>query len=73
MTHHRVMSRYEYYDDAGEDDEYLVDDENEIVEPDVDVHLFGISNDVLFDNIDVTNLVPDDILEGEDIGGCRWF
>nr|GEY24178.1 hypothetical protein [Tanacetum cinerariifolium] len=41
--------------------------ENEIVEPDVDVHLFGISMDILFNNIDVTNLVPDDVLEGEDV------
>ncbi|GKA53795.1 heat stress transcription factor B-4-like protein [Tanacetum coccineum] len=42
-------------------------EENEIVKLDVDVHLFGISIDVLFDNIGVTNLVPDDILEGEDV------
>nr|GEU67426.1 zinc finger, SWIM-type [Tanacetum cinerariifolium] len=41
--------------------------ENEIVEPDVDVHLFGISKDVPFNNIGVTNLVPDDILEGDDV------
>ncbi|GKF25473.1 hypothetical protein Tco_0081367, partial [Tanacetum coccineum] len=27
------------YDD--DDDDFLVDEENEIVEPDVDVHLFG--------------------------------
>ncbi|GKC83075.1 hypothetical protein Tco_1138792, partial [Tanacetum coccineum] len=41
--------------------------ENEIVEPDVDVHLFGIGNDVPFNNIGLTSLVPDDVLEGEDI------
>nr|GEW09831.1 transposase, MuDR, MULE transposase domain protein [Tanacetum cinerariifolium] len=49
------------------DDEGIVDEENEIVEPDVDVHLFGISMDVLFDNIVVTNLVPNDVLEGENV------
>ncbi|GJZ71449.1 hypothetical protein Tco_0635300, partial [Tanacetum coccineum] len=35
--------------------------------PEVDVHLFGISMDVSFDNIGVTNLVPYDVLEGEDV------
>nr|GEV16086.1 hypothetical protein [Tanacetum cinerariifolium] len=61
------------HEDAGKDDDddvdedFLVDKENEIVEPDVDVHLFGISMDLYFDNIGITNLVPDDILEGEDV------
>ncbi|GJW52206.1 hypothetical protein Tco_0093557 [Tanacetum coccineum] len=50
-----------------DDDDFLVDEENEIVEPDVDVHLFGISMYVPFDNIGVTNLVLDDDLEGEDV------
>ncbi|GJW03353.1 hypothetical protein Tco_1562209 [Tanacetum coccineum] len=54
-------------DNAEDDDDFLVDEKNEIVEPDVDVHLFGISMDVSFDNIGVTNLVPDDVLEGEDV------
>ncbi|GJV99089.1 hypothetical protein Tco_1554341 [Tanacetum coccineum] len=58
-------------EDAGTDDDvdadFLVDEENEIVEPDVDVHLFGISMDLPFDNIGITNLVPDDVLEGEDV------
>ncbi|GJY33357.1 hypothetical protein Tco_0417826 [Tanacetum coccineum] len=61
-------------DDDDEDKDLLVDEENEIVEPNVDVHLFGISMDVPFDNIGVTNLVPDDVLEGEDVdvinAGC---
>ncbi|GKE66475.1 hypothetical protein Tco_1520636, partial [Tanacetum coccineum] len=52
------------YDDVDED--FLVDEENEIVEPDVDVYLFSISMDLPFDNIGVTNLVSDDVLEGED-------
>ncbi|GJZ12654.1 heat stress transcription factor B-4-like protein [Tanacetum coccineum] len=62
-----------YSEDAGTDDDddvdedFLVDEENEIVEPDVDVHLFGISMDLPFDNIGITNLVPDDVLEGEDV------
>nr|GEV30690.1 transposase, MuDR, MULE transposase domain protein [Tanacetum cinerariifolium] len=43
------------------------DEENKIVEPDVDVHLFGISKDVYFDNIGVTNLVSDDVLAGDDV------
>ncbi|GKD97818.1 hypothetical protein Tco_1381715, partial [Tanacetum coccineum] len=51
-----------------DDDEYfLVDGENKIVKPDVDVHLFGISMDVPFDNIGVINLVLYDVLEGEDV------
>ncbi|GKC73149.1 hypothetical protein Tco_1119032, partial [Tanacetum coccineum] len=55
-------------EDAGtdDDDDFLVE-ENEIMKPDVDVHLFGISMDVLFDNISFTNLVLDDVLEGEDV------
>ncbi|GJQ96243.1 heat stress transcription factor B-4-like protein [Tanacetum coccineum] len=55
------------YDDDDVDKDFLVDEENEIVEPDVDFHLFGISMDLLFDNICVTNLVSDDVLEGEDV------
>ncbi|GKB78168.1 hypothetical protein Tco_0945063 [Tanacetum coccineum] len=54
-------------DDDGEDDDILVDEEKKIVEPDVDVHLFGISKDVPFHNIYVTNLVPEHVLEGEDV------
>ncbi|GKA72198.1 hypothetical protein Tco_0778414, partial [Tanacetum coccineum] len=50
-----------------DDDDFLVDEENEIMDSDVDVHLFGIRMDVPFDNIGVTNLVPDDVLEGEDV------
>nr|GEU32072.1 protein FAR1-related sequence 5-like isoform X2 [Tanacetum cinerariifolium] len=65
----------EYYvqssEDAGtnddDDKDFLIDGENEIIEPDVDVHLFGISMDLPFDNISVTNLVPDDVLEGDDV------
>ncbi|GJW61892.1 hypothetical protein Tco_0111227 [Tanacetum coccineum] len=54
-------------DDDDVDEDFLVDEENEIVEPDVNVHLFGISMDLPFDNIGVTNLVPNDVLEGEDM------
>ncbi|GJR24444.1 shikimate O-hydroxycinnamoyltransferase [Tanacetum coccineum] len=54
-------------DDDDEDDDFLVDEENKIVEPDVNVNLFGISMDVPFDNIGVTNLVPDDVLKREDV------
>ncbi|GJX06659.1 hypothetical protein Tco_0194591 [Tanacetum coccineum] len=50
-----------------EDDDFLVAEENKIVEPDLDIHLFGISKDVPFDNIGVTSLVPHDVLEGEDV------
>nr|GEV66649.1 hypothetical protein [Tanacetum cinerariifolium] len=46
------------------DEDLLVDKDNEIVEPDIDVYLFGISMDLPFDN---TNLVPDDVLEREDV------
>ncbi|GKD39326.1 hypothetical protein Tco_1259533, partial [Tanacetum coccineum] len=53
--------------DDDDDDDFLVDEENEIVEPNVDVHLFSISMNVLFENIGVTNLVPDDVLEGKDM------
>nr|GEW12244.1 hypothetical protein [Tanacetum cinerariifolium] len=54
-------------DDDDVDEDFLVDEENEIVEPDVDVHLFGISMDLPFENIGITNLVLDDVLEGEDV------
>ncbi|GKA67061.1 hypothetical protein Tco_0766869 [Tanacetum coccineum] len=54
-------------DDDGEDADILVDEENKVVEPNVDVHLFGITKDVPFDNIYVTNLVPEHVLEGEDV------
>ncbi|GJW73940.1 PAZ domain-containing protein [Tanacetum coccineum] len=54
-------------DDDDLDEDFLVDEENEIVEPDVDVHLFGINMDLPFDNIGITNLVSDDVLEGEDV------
>ncbi|GJT67917.1 hypothetical protein Tco_1019397 [Tanacetum coccineum] len=74
----RIDTAYEteydvqYSEDAGTDDDdvdeyFLVDEDNEIVEPDVDVHLFGISMDLPFDNIGITNLVSDDVLEGEDV------
>ncbi|GJU88972.1 mutator type transposase [Tanacetum coccineum] len=54
-------------DDDDVDEDFLVDEENEIVERDVDVHLFGISVDLPFDNIGVTNLASNDVLEGEDV------
>ncbi|GKE94733.1 hypothetical protein Tco_1579588, partial [Tanacetum coccineum] len=54
-------------DDDDVDEDFLVDEENKIVVPDVDVHLFGISMDLPFDNIGITNLVSDDVLEGEDV------
>ncbi|GJV91540.1 hypothetical protein Tco_1539353 [Tanacetum coccineum] len=56
-----------YDDDDDVDEDFLVDEENEIIKPDVDVHLFGISMYLPFDNICITNLVPDDVLEGEDV------
>ncbi|GJR19034.1 putative transposase, mutator type, MULE transposase domain protein [Tanacetum coccineum] len=55
------------YDDDDVDEDFLVDEENEIVEPDVDVYLFGISIALPFENIGITNLVLDDVLEGEDM------
>nr|GEY00431.1 hypothetical protein [Tanacetum cinerariifolium] len=54
-------------DDDDVDEDFLVDEENEIVEPDVDVYFFGIGIDLPFDNNDVTNLVPDDVLEREGV------
>ncbi|GJY34043.1 hypothetical protein Tco_0418512 [Tanacetum coccineum] len=54
-------------DDNDLDEDFLVDEENEIVKPDVDVHLFGISMDLPFENIGFTNLVSDDVLEGEEV------
>nr|GFA38764.1 hypothetical protein [Tanacetum cinerariifolium] len=47
-------------DDDDVDGDFMVDEKNEIVELDVDVHLFGTSMDLSFDNIGVTNLVPDE-------------
>ncbi|GKA25406.1 hypothetical protein Tco_0711515 [Tanacetum coccineum] len=62
-------------DDDDVDKDFLVDEENEIIEPDVDVHLFGISMYLPFDNIGITNLVSDDVLEGGGRGchQCGWF
>ncbi|GKB38727.1 shikimate O-hydroxycinnamoyltransferase, partial [Tanacetum coccineum] len=54
-------------DDDDEDEDFIVDEENEIIDPDVDVHLFVINMDIPFDNIGITNLVPDDVLEREDV------
>nr|GEV65951.1 hypothetical protein [Tanacetum cinerariifolium] len=55
-------------DDADDvDEDFLIDEENEIVELDDDVHLFGISMDLPFDNISITNQVSDDVLKGEDV------
>ncbi|GJT65080.1 heat stress transcription factor B-4-like protein [Tanacetum coccineum] len=54
-------------DDDDVDEDFLVDEENEIAEPGVDVHLFNISMELPFNNIGITNLVPDDVLEGEDV------
>ncbi|GJU90391.1 putative transposase, mutator type, MULE transposase domain protein [Tanacetum coccineum] len=59
-----------FYDDEGIDTTYETEydvQSSEDAEPDVDVHLFGISMDLPFDNIGITNLVPDDVLEGEDV------
>ncbi|GKE03594.1 hypothetical protein Tco_1395612, partial [Tanacetum coccineum] len=69
-TEYDVQSSEDACTNNNDDDKYedlLVDEENEIVEPDVDVYLFGISMDVPFDNIGVTNLVPDDVLEEEGV------
>nr|GEV56335.1 hypothetical protein [Tanacetum cinerariifolium] len=54
-------------DDDDVDEVFLVDEENEIVEHDVDVYLFEISMDLPFDNIGVNNLVSNDVLEGIDV------
>nr|GFA17542.1 hypothetical protein [Tanacetum cinerariifolium] len=54
-------------DDDDVDEDFLVDEENKIIEPDVDVYLFGISMDLPFDNIGITNLGSNDVLEGEDV------
>ncbi|GJS78332.1 putative ribonuclease H-like domain-containing protein [Tanacetum coccineum] len=42
-------------------------EEQDEKDPDVDVQLIGMTNKVDFDNIDITSLVPDEILEGKDI------
>nr|GEY98034.1 hypothetical protein [Tanacetum cinerariifolium] len=54
-------------DDDDVDEDFFVDEENEIVEPDVDVYLFGINMDLPFANIGITNLVSGDVLEGNDV------
>nr|GFB66462.1 hypothetical protein [Tanacetum cinerariifolium] len=50
-------------DDDDVDEDFLVNEKNEIVEPDVYIHLFSIIMDLSFENIGITNLVPDDVLE----------
>nr|GFB02681.1 hypothetical protein [Tanacetum cinerariifolium] len=47
-------------DDDDVEEDFLVDEENEIIELDVDVYLFGTSMDLPFENIGITNLVPDE-------------
>ncbi|GJT52319.1 hypothetical protein Tco_0978476 [Tanacetum coccineum] len=54
-------------DDNDVDKDFLVDKEKKIIEPDVDIHLFGINMDFPFNYIGVTNLVSDDVLEREDV------
>ncbi|GJR59670.1 putative transposase, mutator type, MULE transposase domain protein [Tanacetum coccineum] len=66
-TEYDVQSSEDSCTNDDDDDDFLVNEENEIIEPDVDVHLFCISMDLPFDNISVTNLVPGDVLEGEDV------
>nr|GEW85196.1 hypothetical protein [Tanacetum cinerariifolium] len=71
-TAHETEYDVQYSEDADTYDDdvneyFLVDEANEIVEPDVDVHLFGISMDLPFENIGITNLVSDDVLKGEDV------
>nr|GEY27249.1 reverse transcriptase domain-containing protein [Tanacetum cinerariifolium] len=62
------VAHYNGTDDNDDvDEDFLVNEENEIVEPDVDVHLFGISMDLPFNNLGVTNLVPDDVIKGDDM------
>nr|GFA06643.1 serine/threonine-protein kinase ATR [Tanacetum cinerariifolium] len=50
-TQYHVESSEDACTDDDDDDDLLVYEENEIVELDVDVHLFSISKDVCFDNI----------------------
>ncbi|GJS31536.1 hypothetical protein Tco_0492156 [Tanacetum coccineum] len=60
-----------FYEDEGIDTAYETEydvQSSEDAEPGVDVYLFGISMDLPFDNIGVTNLVQDDVLEGDDVG-----
>nr|GEU95274.1 hypothetical protein [Tanacetum cinerariifolium] len=58
----------EVVDDSAEEDVvHDSEEENEIVKPGVDVHMFGISKDVPFDNIGVTNLVLEDVLREKDV------
>ncbi|GJS65313.1 hypothetical protein Tco_0679877 [Tanacetum coccineum] len=66
-TEYDVQSSEDADTDDDDDDDFWVDEENKIVEPDVDVHLFGINMDLPFENIGVTNLVTDDVLEEEDV------
>nr|GFC58642.1 hypothetical protein [Tanacetum cinerariifolium] len=66
-TEYDVQSSKDAGTDDDVDEDFLVDEDNDIVEPDVDVHLFGISMDLPFDNIGITNLVPDDVLNREDV------
>nr|GEX24428.1 hypothetical protein [Tanacetum cinerariifolium] len=51
-----------FYDDERITNIFLIDEENEIVKHDVDSYLFGISMDLPFENIGITNLVSDDVL-----------
>ncbi|GKE31664.1 hypothetical protein Tco_1450986, partial [Tanacetum coccineum] len=59
-----------FYDDEGINTTYETEYDiqpSEDAEPDVDVYMFGISMDLPFENIGITNLVSGDVLEGEDV------
>nr|GFB49073.1 hypothetical protein [Tanacetum cinerariifolium] len=49
------------------EDNVLVHEENEIIEHDAEVNMFGINNNVPFDNIDITIQLPWEVLAGGDV------
>ncbi|GJS90532.1 serine/threonine-protein kinase ATR [Tanacetum coccineum] len=67
---YQTQYHVEYSEDActnDDDDDLLMDEENEIVELDVNVHLFCICKDVPFNKIVVTSIVLEGVFEGEDV------
>nr|GEY62843.1 hypothetical protein [Tanacetum cinerariifolium] len=73
---HGIDSGYDTQYDGGyssedvgtnDEDDLMVDEENEIIEHDVEVNMFGITNNVPFVNISVTSLLPKEVLEKDDV------
>ncbi|GJW77725.1 hypothetical protein Tco_0139407 [Tanacetum coccineum] len=58
------ISQQVLYDVEGDG---IVDKENEMIEPDVEVNLFGLTRNEAFDNIGITSELPDEFFQGDGV------